>query len=622
MLFEGERIVHESSMTICSRSSRFLAQHEGAHAGLQFLSTLVSVGALQIKIAYRPGSPGIFHDKVGVFTSTDAAAVAFMGSSNESQSAILSEWNHESFAAFTSWQGSVDAERVLEMSKYFVDLWTKGEPGLVVAPLGQVPQGELDKHRHPQGLQAAAQALRSHLSQLTSPSSRPTREPRPLLAHQSAVVHDWIDKGFRGIVKHATGAGKTLTAIEGIRRWISDGRPALVLVPSDLLMNQWIEELQDELATLNPTYLYAGGSKSSHNWSQDLPDFTRSASYLGPRVVVATMQTASTERFMAKTAPGEHLLVVADEVHRIGSSKHRNILEIASGGRLALSATPERFGDPEGTEAIQGYFGQALFPEFGIGDAIRCGRLVPYDYHIHVVALNENEQRRWDELTERIKMAYVRLPQDKSGGKLQTDQYRSLLIRRASILKRAEGKLALATNTIKDNFSPSDRWLVYCDNSIQLRLVLDSLRSMGLDAHEYHSGMTGARRETFGYFQESGGILVAIKCLDEGIDIPSVNRALILASSSNPREFIQRRGRVLRRSTGKYSAAIHDALVVPNGGNENQETAPILHVELARAIEFAKHAQNRAVHHHLHDLARQFNVTSSVDRSTDHEEER
>ena len=499
---------------------RHIAQHPDNEIGLQFLSTLLSIGALQIKIAYRPESPGIFHDKIGVFRSHDSSAVAFMGSSNESQAAILSEWNHESFAVFSSWEGPADAERVAQMAEYFTELWNDGEAGLTVAPLGDIPREEFEKHRHPEGIQAAGRALRSKLSESNRASPNSAWEPRTLLNHQSSVVRDWEEHGFCGIVKHATGAGKTLTGLEIIRRWASAGRPALVLVPSDLLLSQWAGEIKRELTDPQPNVLYVGGSKGSRNWSYALPDFTREASFLGPRIVLATMQTASTERFLHNVLPGNHLLLVADEVHRIGSHGHRSILDIQAGGRLGLSATPERFGDVDGTRAIFNYFGAVLLPEFGIPDAIKCGRLVPYDYHVHQVALNRDEQRHWLEFTDRIKASYARLPDDGTGGKRQTEEYRMLLIRRASILKRAEGKVPLAVETIREEYDNGDRWLVYCDNSDQLRLVLEGIRNIGVDAYEYWSGMSGSRPETLDFFERIGGVLVAIRCLDEGVDPP------------------------------------------------------------------------------------------------------
>ena len=124
------------------------------------------------------------------------------------------------------------------------------------------------------------------------------------------------------------------------------------------------------------------------------------------------MQTACTPDFLTRVQPGEHLLLVADEVHRIGSPAHRSILTLDAGGRLGLSATPERYGDPEGTAALF-FFGQVLAPEFTLADAIASERLVPYDYFVHPVGLTQGEQNSWNDLTNRIRMEYARLPTDK-----------------------------------------------------------------------------------------------------------------------------------------------------------------------------------------------------------------
>src|SRR5205823_227038 len=124
----------------------------------------------------------------------------------------------------------------------------------------------------------------------------------------------------------------------------------------------------------NVAVLVAGAGSGPKDWEPVLSDFTRSLEGLGPRVTVATMQTGCSPAFLKKVVVGSHLLVVADEVHRIGSPGHRGILGLDAGGRLGLSATPERFGDALGTSAIYEYFGNALEPPFGLSEAIRAGR--------------------------------------------------------------------------------------------------------------------------------------------------------------------------------------------------------------------------------------------------------
>ena len=97
--------------------------------------------------------------------------------------------------------------------------------------------------------------------------------------------------------------------------------------------------------------------------------------------------------------------------------------------------------------------------------------------------------------------------------------------------------------------------------------------------------------------------MVSIRCLDEGVDIPAVDHALILASSQNPRQFIQRRGRVLRKAPWKHIAAIHDAIVVPVSLEDEPEQTSLLKSEFVRAIEFSKSALNRDAGAELRHIA-------------------
>ena len=124
-----------------------------------------------------------------------------------------------------------------------------------------------------------------------------------------------------------------------------------------------------------------------------------------------------------------------------------------------------------------------------------------------------------------------------------------------------------------------------------------------MDPVEYHSNMEGDRTATMSWFRSFGGILVSIRCLDEGVDIPDVSHALILASSQNPRQFIQRRGRVLRRTPGKYLAVVHDAIVLPVSAEREPEQISLLKSELLRAIEFSDHAINKAANADLRSMA-------------------
>jgi superfamily II DNA or RNA helicase len=288
------------------------------------------------------------------------------------------------------------------------------------------------------------------------------------------------------------------------------------------------------------------------------------------------------------------LFLIADEVHRLGSPANRALLdETLFGPRLGLSATPERAGDQDGTAAILGYFRGVVEPRYTLADAVRDGVLTRYFYRPHTVTLTDHEAADWHRLARRIAQLRAQL-----GDSAEDDTgLERLLFERARIVKKAAGKVGLAVRVITDAYKPGQRWIVYCDDQSQLGEVVDALAAVGHTAMPFHDAMEGDRAETLRWLDRHGGLVAAIRCLDEGVDIPSVTHALILASSKNPREFIQRRGRVLRRAPGKALAFVHDAIVVPPRRVETDEDAlpdPITAGELARAIEFAKSADNPA----------------------------
>lgn len=313
---------------------------------------------------------------------------------------------------------------------------------------------------------------------------------------------------------------------------------------------------------------------------------------LGKRVVIATMQTASSKEFLASIQGGPHLLVVADEVHQSGSPQNSKLYTLKSGFRLGLSATPIRYGDPEGTQKLFEYFGPIIQPTVTLHDAIMAGRLVEYEYKPHAVHLTAEEVEDWKVFTFRIRQEMARQKDDADGKKPMSESVKMLLIRRSRIAKKAKSKVLLASAIISSSFIKGQRWLVYCEDKNQLVEVISTLKDKNLEPLRYHTDMEGDKAATLAHFKTFGGIMVSIKCLDEGVDIPTVDHALILASSQNPRQFIQRRGRVLRKAKWKNIAIVHDAIVVPVNLDEEPELTSLLKSEFVRAIEFAKSAIN------------------------------
>ena len=565
-----------------------LAQDKTAYR-TRVLATLVATGALEIRVAYRPDAQGLYHEKIGLFKDSVGNTVSFLGSANETWNGWHFLGNHEALEVFCSWKGSFENERVQRHDQYFERLWLGLVNGVETLEFPEACSRKL--------LSASlGYADDIDVSKLEESDTKPKRSPLP---HQRNALDAWVLAGKKGILEHATGSGKTFTAITAIKDHIAEEKPALVLVPSRLLLEQWALELREELP--HSALMLAG---AGHNrWKQPgrLRAMTDPNPLAGPRIVLATMQTASSEYFRKNIRDGGHLMVVADEVHQSGSFHHSKLFSIDSGVRLGLSATPKRFGDPEGTERMFGYFGDIILPPVTLQDAIRAGRLVDYRYYPRPVRLTAEEAEEWKNLTLQI----VREMGGKSddGAKPLTDRAKMLLIRRSRIAKKASAKIALASEVISKNYEAGDRWLVYCEDSSHLLDVMNALREKGLSPIEYHTNMDGDQEATLIWFKTFGGVLVSIKCLDEGVDIPTIDHALILASSQNPRQFIQRRGRVLRKSPGKEVAEIYDAIVVPVSLDDEPEQTALLKSEYRRAVEFAGSAINRGASAELRAIA-------------------
>jgi superfamily II DNA or RNA helicase len=577
----------------------------------RILAALVALGVIEFKIAILPPAPGtlagkrIFHDKLGIFTDEDGNKVMFKGSMNETWTGLSEDGNLESVDVAATWLGDRDRERTMVEVGYFEDLWADQYPSIDVVPFPEAAAAQL--------ISAAATDWQDALEELLAEDAlRQSSDSRGrvLGSHQAAGLASWEANDRKGILAFATGSGKTFTAIHAIRDALkTHNEIPIVVVPDRLLFRQWDAELRQVLSSENVSILRAGAGHSS--WRHHLNNWTSTSP--GKRIVLATISTAAQQDFRNRISGGPHLMLVADEVHRLGSVVHRTILdETRFGARLGLSATPERAGDPEGTYVLMRFFDRILEPRYTLADAVRDRVLCKYFYRSHVIRLNSDEQETWNSITRRISRLAARLR-----GSDQTQAVRDQMMRlgltRARILKRAQGKIELAESVLSAEHSDGQRWIVYCDNVEQVQAVSRQLARAGLRNMPYHSQIEGDRHETLRWFERNGGILVAIKCLDEGVDIPAVTHALILASSKNPREYVQRRGRVLRRHPGKALAYVHDAIVLPNemilDAHDEDVGAKIVLGELSRAIEFAGSADNAGAESDLMSIA----IDSGID---------
>ena len=540
------------------------------------LATLIAYGTIDLRIAFRPGVMGIYHDKVGIFTDENEDRVSFDGSANESWSAWSGAANYEAFHAFSSW---ADPERVGEDVEYFESLWNGREAGLEVIPFPEVVQERLQAMVDPEGIIHAEQ--RVHAAQEAQSEARSLGRP-VLRRHQRTVLEDWSTQSHRGIVEHATASGKTITALTGAAEALDAGMATLIVVPTVTLVEQWLGEAAKFFGNTIQALL-AGSGHNEWRTGANLRNFLEPGAR---RLVIGTIDTAATEDFTKRLSGLHPLCLIVDEVHNAGSPKRRQLLEqVDADWRLGLSATWQREGDLIGTAAVLDYFEHVLQPVYGLKDALDDGFLCPYRYVIHPLSLTDHERGEWTRQTVAIGRSLGAARGEVTESVLQQ------LIRRARIIKKASGKPRLASDVLRESYREGDAWLVYCDDTAQLRDTRLAIEAVGLRTMEYHRQAAGAEEEALAEFERSGGIMLAIKCLDEGVDIPRVDHALILASSTTRREFIQRRGRVLRRADRKYQAEIHDVLVDAEGFTDASSATFILN-EVARAREFANSARD------------------------------
>ena len=573
----------------------YLAEPARALAGL-IVDGVVDIRIAQVSPHAQVSSRSMFHDKTGLFFDDNGDAIGFRGGINETYLGLAVGGNVDSITVWTSSAGGREAQLTSSNIDRFERLWRDEAHGVDVHEVPDIALEEFSRtaaESDPWQAKAEALAAREHITHQRAPSTPITLRP-----HQQKAIAAWEAAGRTGLLEHATGSGKTITAIEAIRRELLDGHRPVVLVPSVILLDQWMSELRQHLSDLR---VRAHPCSGDHNeWKRLL------AAWLEPteehRVVVSTIATAASNRFLGQLQKASgRLLIVVDEAHRLGAPQAQRLLKVEAPAKLGLSATPQRAGDPDGTRALLEYF-DGIIDTFTLQDALNADPpiLTDYDYEPRVVGLSDDEQDDWDELSRRIGNLIARHARDEElpHQALQHPEVKRLLIQRARVIKKAHAKTPLARSVVTEHYRPGQRWLVYCEDQDQLRDIVTDLLDADLPITEYHSAMAGNRAAALNNFSANGGVIVSIRCLDEGVNIPVATHALILASSRNPREFIQRRGRVLRRAPDKAYAQIYDAIVVPRPPLDPSGRSMILG-ELARAAEFANSSFTRAARSEL-----------------------
>ncbi|MFY7804281.1 MAG: DNA phosphorothioation system restriction enzyme [Limnoraphis robusta] len=421
-----------------------------------------------------------------------------------------------------------------------------------------------------------------------------------LRSYQKQAVQSWFSNRGRGTLKMATGSGKTITALAIATELYQkiNLQVLFVICPYCHLVTQWAREA--EKFGLKPLLAF----ESVHNWQRQLSaQLYNIRSGLQPFLtIITTNATLISESLQSQLRYfPEKTLIIGDEVHNLGSPRLEESLPRKIGLRLGLSATPERHFDEEGTDSILEYFGSVLQPELTLADAIRQGALVHYLYYPILVELTEAESRAYSRLTTRIGWA---LMDEENLEKNET--ITALLIQRARLIGSASNKIN-ALHQLMKNRLQTTHTLFYCGDGSMDSSEYSSTRQfeatvellgvkLGYRINTYTAETPLIEREKLRHQFETGQLqgLVAIRCLDEGVDIPAIQNAVILASSSNPRQFVQRRGRILRPHPHKERATLFDMIVLPPdlGRDTLEVERNLLRKELKRFLEFADLADN------------------------------
>lgn len=407
------------------------------------LMCLIAEGIIEVRILVarsgtNPDVLKLYHDKAGVFYDQYDNAVGFRGSFNETFKGLSNDGNVESIDVFQSWDGGKDGQRVKLIGDIFNGLWDRKYANVDVYSLPEEVSDFIQKDAKDYNWQKLLEEITITKSKEKKWNPTHGKSTLRLRDHQINALEGWEKQGYRAVYQGCTGCGKTLIAISAIRKMLDAGKTVLVLAPSVILQEHWHREIIHWISDMELQFMMCGNGHNEWKQTGALYTFSGSSASLH-KIIIAVMDTASSNAFIGRLHGGDHLFVVADEVHRMGSASRRRFFAVKSGPRLGVSATPQRYGDPEGTQAIIDYFGAILQPPYTLKNALDDHVLSEYFYHPVAVELTEVEQHEWDDLSKEIGRRYAMAIT--TGEDLSKNSYvNNLKIRRARILKKAVKK--------------------------------------------------------------------------------------------------------------------------------------------------------------------------------------
>lgn len=594
---------------------------------LNLLANLIADGVLDIRIAYADNKEavGMYHEKMGIISDSEGNRVAFSGSMNESATAMAV--NYETIDVFCDWKGD-ETERVRLKENAFFSMWNNVEPGLKVMEFPEIsevliekyrrksPNFDIDKEQFVKRAKYYSNLVMESNNYLECPMGARIPEDVSLHDYQKEAISVWVGENYQGIFDMATGTGKTYTGLGAVSKLsedLNDELAVIIVAPYQHLVDQWVEDI----CKFNMKPIIAYSSSPQKDWKKRL-----AKAVLDQRIrrdkrffcLVCTNATFTNKYLQEQIDKIKTpILLVIDEAHNFGARTYAELLDNRFTYRLALSATLERHRDEEGTALLYNFFGKKCI-EYSLERAIEEDKLTPYKYFPVLVYLSDLELESYEQLSFEMARCMIK----GRDGKYKLNKHGEILaLKRSRVVAGAIQKLDVLRQTIQE-YKDDNNILVYCgathvigesekaDDESDLRQIeaVTSIlgNELGMSVARFTSEESIDKRALIKNHFQNGSLqaIVAIKCLDEGVNIPGIRTAFILASTTNPKEYIQRRGRVLRKAPNKPFAEIYDFVTLPrpldtvSGLTTEQANRDktLVKNELARIKEFGRLAMN------------------------------
>lgn len=614
------KIIHKALIRELHEPKDFYEQER-----LNLLANLISEGILDIKIAFTEDEKkmGMYHEKMGVISDDLGNKVAFSGSMNESATAMMI--NYEAIDVFCSWKSEFENDKVISKENAFTSIWNDCEPNIKIIEFPELKEEIIQRYKR---TAANFDIDEQELNDITYIHEEESKYRLGAMISSNVKLHDyqieaineWEKQSFRGIFDMATGTGKTFTGLGAVARLseqLNDQLAVIIVCPYQHLVEQWVEDIIK--FNMNPIIGYSASTQK--DWKKKLEDAVRDQKLKVRNrdffCFICTNATFSSEyvQNQINKIRGNALLVV-DEAHNFGSENLSRLLSQKFNYRLALSATINRHNDEEGTAKLFSYFGEKCI-EYSLERAIEENKLTKYKYYPILTILTPEELQKYLEITYEISKCLIK---GKNGKLKLSEKGKRLALARARLVAGAEDKIAKLEEYIMPYINDK-HILVYCgatkllqenqefttvddEDLRQIDVVTDLLgNKLNMKVSQFTSKENVEEREILKKEFSDGLMLqtlIAIKCLDEGVNIPKIKVAFILASTTNPKEYIQRRGRVLRLAEGKEFAEIYDFITIPRELDEvpsltdeqMKKELTLIKNELSRAEEFSRIAIN------------------------------